>query len=121
MENEKSARVTKLTGYGEKRMRDAIAQGLVEGDLRRDMERTLHDTECARRENLLLRGRVAAMEDRRRNDMARRLAAYERQRDAGRRRKAQAPVHRVLAVVALLTGAGLCVAILTLTAWLIAR
>jgi hypothetical protein len=118
---QEGAKVIKLTGYGEKRMRDAIAQGLVEGDLRRDMERTMRDAECVRRENQLLRGRMAAMENRRRNDMARRLAAYERRRDAGRRRKAQAPVHRVLAVIALLTGAGLCVAVLTLTAWLIAR
>jgi hypothetical protein len=33
--------VIKLTGYGEKRMREAIAQGLVEGEMRSDMERTL--------------------------------------------------------------------------------
>ena len=91
MENDNSARVIKIAGYGEKRMRDAIAQGLVEGDLRRDMQAVLTENERLTTDRRLLQRRNVELEAIRRDSMETKVRAYEAwSRSSRERRKERA-------------------------------
>ena len=97
------AKVIKLSGVGPERLRMAIEQGLVAGDVRRDYERTLAENDRLRRELGIQRGMTRRAEAARDQYRRERLAEY---RD-GTRRNLQKPYGRDMAFAGLMLG--LCI------------
>ena len=71
-----AAKVIRLSGYGADSLQDAIKSGMLSADMQRACERVLDDNARMRRENGLLRERVAVLEQSRRNDQRAKTDAY---------------------------------------------
>ncbi|MEG2262141.1 MAG: hypothetical protein RSB98_04755 [Raoultibacter sp.] len=94
-----AARVTKLTEYGDKRMSEAIAQGLVSGEVRREIERAQWERQEALRNRDAYKTRNVELEAIRRDNTRERLEVY-REWLNGKRRYNAAKVFFVVGFIA---------------------
>lgn len=71
-----AARVVRLSGYGENRLREAIQSGMLTADAERAYRQVIEDNKRLRRENRVLRERLAIVQASRRNERRDRVEAY---------------------------------------------
>lgn len=110
-----AAKVIRITGSGEQQLRDAIQSGIVSVDAARAYMQVLEDNKRLRRENRVLRERLAVVQESRKNERRDRAEAYRMvlAKDAEYQR---ARDWRVSACIGLMAIGGLAFAVATIIA-----
>lgn len=104
MESGNSARVIKLYGDGSERLQNAIKCGLVEGDLRRDVQAALAENKRLMTDKRLLQRRNVELEAIRRDSMETKVRAYEAWSHSRRERRKERAFAWQMAVAGFVIG-----------------